>query len=155
VSLLTSFIATGIRLGVLPTAAAHILLVTPFIVLVVRTRLQKIPRAIEEAGRDLGSSAARVFRTVTLPLLAPSLLGAGILAAAISLDELLVTNFTIGAQATVPTWISSQMRAGLTPSLNAVAVLMLCASLLLIAGAALVLRRRQGIRLAATLGATG
>jgi ABC-type spermidine/putrescine transport system permease subunit II len=153
VSLMASFIAAGIRLGTLPTAAAHILLVTPFIVLVVRARLEKIPRAIEEAGRDLGGTARRVLRTITQPLLAPSLLGAGILAAAISLDELLVTNFTIGAQATVPVWISSQMRAGLTPSLNAVAMLMLAASLLLIGGAALAFRRRQGLRLAASLGA--
>jgi putative spermidine/putrescine transport system permease protein len=153
VSLLASFVSAGIRLGVLPTTAAHILLVTPFIVLVVRARLEKIPRAIEEAGRDLGGTASRVLRTITLPLLAPSLLGAGILAAAISLDELLVTNFTIGAQATVPVWISSQMRAGLTPSLNAVAVLMLAASLLLIGVAALAFRQRQGLRLASSLGA--
>lgn len=154
VSLLASFVATGTRLGALPTAAAHILLVTPFIVLVVRTRLDKLPRAIEEAGRDLGGTARHVFRTITLPLLAPSLLGAGILAAAISIDELLVTNFTIGARSTVPVWISSQMRAGLTPSLNAVAVLMLAVSLLLIGGAALAFRRRRGLRLATALGAT-
>ena len=151
VALLASFISAGVRLGAVPTAAAHVLLVTPFIVLVVRARLDKLPRALEEAGRDLGAAPARVFRTVTLPLLAATLLGAGILAAAISLDELLVTNFTIGAQATVPVWISSQMRAGLTPSLNAVAVLMLGFSLLLIGAASLAVRRRQSSRLVAAL----
>ncbi len=152
VALLASFVTAGIRLGAIPTAAAHVLLVTPFIVLVVRARMDKLPRAIEEAGRDLGAGPGRVFRTVTLPLLAATLLGAGILAAAISLDELLVTNFTIGAQATVPVWISSQMRTGMTPSLNAVAVMMMAFSLLLIGLASLAVRRRQSTRLVAALG---
>ena len=152
VALLASCVTAGIRLGSLPTAAAHVLLVVPFVVLVVQARLERIPRALEEAGRDLGASPGRVFRTLTLPLLAASLLGAGILAAAISLDELLVTSFTIGAQATVPVWIASQMRSGLTPSLNAVAVMMLAASLGLIALAAAAMRRRQSVRLATALG---
>jgi ABC-type spermidine/putrescine transport system permease subunit II len=147
VALLTSFVYIGIRLGVGTTIAAHTLLVTPFIVLVVRTRLEKMDRRIEEAGRDLGSSPGRVFRTVTLPILAPALLGAGILAAAVSLDELLVTSFTIGVHATVPVWIASQMRAGLTPALNAVAVLMLVGSLSLISLAALTSRMRRSSRL--------
>jgi ABC-type spermidine/putrescine transport system permease subunit II len=151
VALLATFVFTGIRLGVLGTAAAHVLLVTPFIVIVLRTRLEKMDRRIEEAARDLGSSPARVFRTVTLPILAPSLLGAAILAAAISLDELLVTNFTIGAQATVPVWISSQMRTGLSPSLNAVAVMMLSGSLCLIGLATLAIRLRRSIRLSSAL----
>ncbi len=151
VALLATFVFTGVRLGILGTAAAHILLVTPFIVIVIRTRLEKMDRRIEEAARDLGSSPERVFRTVTLPILMPSLVGAGILAAAISLDELLVTNFTIGAQATVPVWISSQMRIGLSPSLNAVAVMMLLGSLGLIGAAALVVQMRRSSRLSSTL----
>jgi ABC-type spermidine/putrescine transport system permease subunit II len=123
----------------------------PFIVLVVRTRLEKIDPRVEEAGRDLGSRPSRVFRTVTLPMLTPSLLGAGLLAAAISLDDLLVTNFTIGANATVPVWIASQMRVGLTPALNAVSVLMLIGSLGLIALAAIVVSFRRSMRLSTML----
>ena len=95
-----------------------------------------------------------MFRTITLPILTPSLVGAGILAAAISLDELLVTNFTIGAQATVPVWISSQMRIGLSPSLNAVAVLMLLGSLGLIGLAALAVQMRRSSRLSSMLAGT-
>ena len=80
------------------------------------------------------------------------MLGAGILAAAISLDELLVTNFTIGSQATIPVWISSQLRIGLSPSLNAVAVMMLGGSLALIGLAALAMQARRSNRLATPLG---
>lgn len=151
VALLATFVFTGIRLGLVATAAAHILLVTPFVVIVVRTRLETMDRRLEEAARDLGSSPGPVFRTITLPILAPSLIGAGVLAAAISLDELLVTNFTIGPQATIPVRISSQMRTGLSPSLNAVAVLMLLGSLGLIGLAALALRMRRSTRLSSML----
>lgn len=129
VALLATFVTLGIRLGVATTAAAHVMLVLPFVVQVIRTRLDKLDPKSEEAARDLGSSPLRVLYTVTLPILAPAILGAGILAAAISLDELLVTSFTIGSDATVPVWISSQMRTGLTPALNAVAILMLVGSL--------------------------
>jgi ABC-type spermidine/putrescine transport system permease subunit II len=151
VALLATFVTIGIRLGVATTILAHILLLVPFIVLVVRTRLEKIDPRVEEAGRDLGSRPSRVFRTVTLPMLTPSLLGAGLLAAAISLDDLLVTNFTIGANATVPVWIASQMRVGLTPALNAVSVLMLIGSLGLIALAAIVVSFRRSMRLSTML----
>ncbi len=154
VALLATFVFTGVRLGTVGTVAAHILLVTPFIVIVIRTRLETMDRRLEEAARDLGSSPERVFRTVTLPILMPSLVGAGVLAAAISLDELLVTNFTIGAQATIPVWISSQMRIGLSPSLNAVAVLMLLGSLGLIGLAAMAVRMRRSARLSSTLAGT-
>ena len=146
VALLTTFVFMQIRLGVAPTTAAHILLVVPFIVLVVTARLEKMDPRIDEAASDLGSGPLRVFRTVTLPLLAPSLLGSAVLAAAISLDELLVTNFTIGAQATVPVWISSQMRTGLTPALNAVAILMLIGTVGLIALAQAAIRVRRSFR---------
>lgn len=129
VALLATFVTLGIRLGVATSAAAHVMLVLPFVVQVIRARLDKIDPRSEEAARDLGSSPLRVLRTVTLPILTPAILGAGILAAAISLDELQVTSFTIGANATVPVWIASQMRIGLTPALNAVAILMLVGSL--------------------------
>jgi len=151
---LTTFVSTGIRLGIATTMAAHILLVVPFIVLVARTRLEKMDVRIEEAGRDLGSPPLRVFRTVTLPMLTPSLLGAGLLAAAISLDDLLVTNFTIGVNATVPVWIASQMRVGLTPALNAVSVFMLVGSVSLIGLAAAVIRLRRSMRFTAVLAGT-
>nr|MDQ6924903.1 ABC transporter permease subunit [Candidatus Eremiobacteraeota bacterium] len=74
-------------------------------------RLASMDRRIEEAGRDLGARPLRVFRTVTAPQIATALLGAAILGIAISLDELVVTNFTIGADATIPTWIFARRRS--------------------------------------------
>lgn len=143
VALLATLVTLNIRLGVATAAAAHVMLVIPFVVQVIRTRLEKVDARVEEAASDLGSGPLRVLRTVTLPILLPAMLGAGILAAAISLDELLVTNFTIGRDATIPTWIASQMRIGLTPALNAVAILMLVGTLGLIGLAGLALRFRS------------
>jgi ABC-type spermidine/putrescine transport system permease subunit II len=93
-----------------------------------------------------------VLRTVTLPQILPALLGAAILGIAISLDELVVTNFTIGADATIPTWIFGQMRTGLTPAVNAVAVMLLVVPLSLMGIAAAIIRLRSSTRLARSLG---
>jgi ABC-type spermidine/putrescine transport system permease subunit II len=143
VALLATFVTLDIQLGQMTAAAAHVMLVIPFVVQVIRTRLEKIDQSIEEAAHDLGSPPLRVLRTVTLPILLPAIIGSGMLAAAISLDELLVTNFTIGRGATIPVWIASQMRIGLTPALNAVAILMLVGTLGLLGLASVIMRWKE------------
>ena len=155
VALLTTFVYLGVILGVKTTIFAHALLIVPYVVLVMRARLASMDPRIEEAARDLGSRPWRVLRTVTLPQIIPALLGAAILGIAISLDELVVTNFTIGAEATIPTWIFGQMRTGLTPAVNAVAVLLLVVPLTLVGIAAITVRLRSATRLARSLEGSG
>ena len=140
VALLTTFVYLDVTLGVWTTMAAHALLVIPYVVLVMRNRLKTINADVLAAARDLGSRPRRVFGTITLPLVMPSLVGVAILGVAISFDELVVTNFTIGNNATVPVWVLSQMRTGLTPAINAIAVLMLAAGVLLLCLTSLSLR---------------
>jgi ABC-type spermidine/putrescine transport system permease subunit II len=147
VALLTSFVFVGITLGTAPTAAAHLLLLVPYVVLVVQARLLDMDPRIEEAARDLGANRKRVFRTITLPLLLAPLVGAGLLCAAISLDDVIVTNFVSGTEPTVPVWILGVMRRSFTPAVNAVAVLILAGSLTLISIATLVFRRTRSGRL--------
>lgn len=132
------------RQGGLPaTAVAHVLFCLPFLVMVLGARLRDFDRQVEEAGRDLGSSPARVLRTVTLPILAPTLAGAAILVFGVSLDEFVITNFVIGANATIPTMVWGMTRIGITPTVNALASLILMASLLLVLLAAVVTRGQQ------------
>ncbi len=147
VALLTSFVFVRVPLGLSTIIAAHILLVVPYVVLVVRGRLLDMDPRIEEAARDLGSDPKRVFRTITLPLLLPSLVGVALLCAAISLDDVIVTNFISGTNPTVPVWILGVMRRTFTPAVNAVAVLILAGSLTLIGFAALVFRRNRAAKL--------
>ncbi len=142
VALLTACTYAGIILGARTAAAAHVMLLLPYVVLVVRTRLATMNPKVEEAARDLGAGRLRTARTVVLPQIAAALLAATILATAVSLDELVVTNFAIGGDATVPVWILGQLRQGVTPAINAIAVLLLVVPLALVGLAAILLRAR-------------
>ena len=132
IALLTSAVFLNVDLGLFVTALAHILIVTPYVIMVTRSRLLDMDIRIEEAARDLGARQLRVFSDITVALLRPSLIGAAVLAAAVSMDELLVTNFTIGAGATVPVWILGQIHRNLTPGINALAVMIFGSSIILI-----------------------
>jgi ABC-type spermidine/putrescine transport system permease subunit II len=144
VAFLAVLLLTGQSAGVVPTILAQSLLTIPYIVIVVRTRMLRLDPKIEEAARDLGASRRRVFRTITAPIILPAVLGAGILAAAISLDELTVTNFTIGASATVPVWLFSLIHTQLSPAFNAVGVLIWLSAIVLMAGAFAVMSSKRG-----------
>lgn len=146
VAFLAVLLLTQQSAGVLPTILAHCLLTVPYIVIVVRTRLLTLDPKITEAARDLGASPPRVFRTITIPIILPAVLGAGILAAAISLDELTVTNFTIGSSATVPVWLFSLIRTQLSPAFNVVGVFIWVSAILLMSGAFAVMSSQRGTR---------
>ena len=153
VALLSTLSFLELSNGMKPTIAAHALLVVPVIVLVVEARLRDLDRRIEEAGRDLGASPARVLRTIVLPLIGPSLAGAALLAAAISLDETIVTNFVAGKDPTIPVWILSRIKLGVRPSVNAIATMLMMGSVIIVLLAGALLRRDRSGGLAATIGA--
>lgn len=143
VAILAALGVIGLQGGLAVTAIAHVLFCLPFLVMVLSARLRDFDRQLEEAGRDLGSSPARVLRTVTLPILAPTLAGAAILVFGVSLDEFVITNFVIGANSTIPTMVWGLTRIGITPTVNALASLILIASLLLVLLAAAITRGQQ------------
>src|SRR5207245_2486174 len=76
--------------------AGHVIVTTPFVILIVGARLRNYDVTVEQAARDLGATPSRVLRRITFPLVAPSILGAMVVAFAISFDEVLITNFTSG-----------------------------------------------------------
>lgn len=123
---------------------AHAALGTAYVALVVQARLAAFDPALEEAAADLGASPGTIFRTVTLPLAAPSLLAGWALAFVLSLDDVVLVSFTSGpGGTTLPLWLFSQLRLGLSPEANALAAVMLAAVLLLGLAAGLVLRGRH------------
>jgi ABC-type spermidine/putrescine transport system permease subunit II len=139
-AMLTFAIDQGLTLGTTVTTLAHMCIVAPVIILVITARLSGMDPRLIDAARDLGSSPVRALRTVTLPLIVPALLGAALLALAYSLDELIITTFTIGSGTTLPIWLFSQARAGFNASINALGVLVMCGTVGLFALAALLMR---------------
>lgn len=104
-------------------------LATPFVILVVSSRLEAMDRNLERAAADLGAGPLQRLVYVILPLIYPGIIAAALIALTLSLDEFVVTNFIIGADQTLPIYIYNQLKFGITPEVNALATLMLLGTL--------------------------
>src|SRR5690349_22915028 len=104
-------------------------LATPFVILVVSSRLEALDRNLERAAADLGANGAQRILFVVLPLVYPGIIAGALIAATLSLDEFVVTNFIIGADQTLPIYIYNQLKFGITPEVNALATMMLLGTL--------------------------
>lgn len=142
VALAVLFSAVARPPGLLNAAIGHILVALPFVVLTMNARLETFDFSVLEAARDLGASPLRTFRDVTLPLIRPTVIGAGLLAAALSLDEFVVTWFNIGNETSLPVVIWGLMRRGVSPAINALATVILVSLVVLILLSNLAERRR-------------
>jgi spermidine/putrescine transport system permease protein len=118
--------AIGVSLGLETAAIGHILIAFPFVFLILRARLESFDYTLLEAARDSGASSFRAFRDITLPLVRPAIIGAALISISLSLDEFVITSFTIGADQTLPVLIWAKLRVGLDPGVNALATLVLC-----------------------------
>jgi spermidine/putrescine transport system permease protein len=104
---------------------------TPFVILVVAARLEGFDRSLERAASDLGASAWQRLRYVVLPLIGPAIFAGAIFAFTLSLDEFVITLFLIGGGNTLPIYIYTQVKFGITPEVNAIASMLIAASLTL------------------------
>lgn len=125
VSLVTFFVSLGFRLSLLTVTVSHILLTQPFVILIVYAQMRDFDIRMIESARDLGAGAWTAFRTVTLPIIRPTVVGAALLAAAISFDDFVITFFTMGGGNTLPTFVWGMMRSSLTPVVNCIGTLLL------------------------------
>jgi spermidine/putrescine transport system permease protein len=125
VALLSFYTQIGLKPSLWTAAIGHALVTLPFVVVIVNARLARLDRSIEEAARDLGATAFQSFRMIVLPLVAPALLGAILIVMAWSFDELVITFFTSGGEATLPVRIWGMLRRGIDPSVNAMASVIL------------------------------
>ena len=105
---------------------------TPFVLLLVAARLQGFDPALERAASDLGANTFNRLRHVVLPLIMPAVFAGALFAFTLSLDEFIITLFLIGGHNTLPIYIYTQVKFGITPEVNALASLLLFASLLLL-----------------------
>jgi spermidine/putrescine transport system permease protein len=102
---------------------------TPYVLLIVAARLQGLDRSLERAASDLGANAFQRFFRIVLPLIAPAIFAGALFAFTMSLDEFVITYFVIGAQITLPIYIYTQIKFGITPAINAVATILIVGSL--------------------------
>jgi spermidine/putrescine transport system permease protein len=137
-----SVLGLPIELGWMTIAIAHVVIALPFAILTIVPRMERIPRQLEEASRDLGAGWWTAFRTVTFPLLAPAVLSAFLISFVISFDEIVLASFVGGQTTTFPLYLWSQLRLPTQlPQVIAVAVVVLLISAVVVIGAE-VLRHR-------------
>jgi putrescine transport system permease protein len=124
-----------------------------FVTVVVQSRLASFDRSLEEAAMDLGCPPARTFLTVTLPLIVPAVIAGFLLAFSLSLDDLVIANFTTGPGATtLPIRIYSQVKLGVKPEINAICTILVAVVAAAILAAAFISRRAQAGEAAALTG---
>ena len=110
-----------VQLGMHTVILAHVAFSAPFVVLVVGARLRTMDRSLEEAAMDLGATQWAAFRRVTLPLLAPGIVAAALLAFTISFDDYVITSLVAGVDSeTLPMVIYGMARRGVSPVVNAI-----------------------------------
>jgi ABC-type spermidine/putrescine transport system permease subunit II len=141
-----------LQLSLLTVVAGHLVLTVPFVILIVAARLQGFDRNLEWAAADLGADPKRTVRHVILPLIWPAVLAGALISVTLSIDEFVVSFFTVGPQSTLPIYIYTQVKFGVTPEVNAIATLMLAATLGLLAVAAGIVALRGRLRTRGELG---
>lgn len=112
-AVLSLFVSYSVGLGFTTLLIAHVMFAISFVVIVVRSRLIGFDRSLEEAARDLGATSLTTFRTVTLPLLAPGLIGAALLTFALSIDDFVISDFNAGQTETFPLFIFGASQRGI------------------------------------------
>ena len=121
--------------GLLTLVLGHVTFQVAFVALVVRARLVLIEGALSEAARDLYADGAQLLRRVTLPLLWPAVLAGGLLAFTLSLDDFVISFFCAGPDSTtLPIYVYSSLRRGLSPKLHALSTLTVLLAALLVLG---------------------
>jgi len=131
--------------GLTTIILSHVAFNISFVAVVVRARLAGMDRVLEEAAADLYASPWRTFRHVTLPIIGPGIAGGALLALTLSLDDVVITSFVAGpGSTTLPVYVFGLVRRGVTPLINAVSVLMLAGSMLLVVVSLVLQGRRTG-----------
>ncbi len=150
-SLLTLFIEPNLilfniqfKLGFTTILIANIMFCVSYVALTVKARVRGFDWTLEDAAMDLGAPPVRTFLKVTLPLIVPGILAAGLLSFALSIDDFIITYFVAGpSEQTFPIRIFGQSRTATPPQINVLATMILVASITVLAVSTLLGQRRQ------------
>lgn len=146
ISLLMTFSVGGIKLSLITVGIGHLMLCTPFSMLVLISRMEGFDKSYEEAAQDLGENAWWTFWRVTFPIILPGVVASFLLTFTISFDEFILAFFLAGTDATLPLHIWSQLRfPDKLPSVLALGAIIVMVSTVVIFAAELI--RRGGVDL--------
>jgi spermidine/putrescine transport system permease protein len=133
VSLLVFFAGIGLKLGLVTVWIAHTTFNLPFVFLLVSARLEEFDPSIVEAARDLGASELQTLTRIILPITMPGIASGFLTAITLSLEDFVITFFVAGPGATtLPLFIYSAIRFGVSPVINALSVVMIAGTVLLV-----------------------
>lgn len=132
VSLLVFFSGIGLRLGLFTVFVAHVSFNLPFVFLLVLARLEEFDFSIIEAARDLGASETQTLMRVIIPMTMPGIISGFLTAVTLSLEDFVITFFVTGPGATtLPLYVYSAIRFGVSPVINALSVVMIAGTVVL------------------------
>lgn len=132
-----------LSMGYASVIAAHTLFTMSLVIILVRARIAGMDRALIEASMDLYATPWRTFYQVTLPQIFPAILAGFLLSFTFSFDDFIISFFVAGPNTTLPIYIFSSIRRGITPEVNAIGTMVLAASLILLMSAQYILNRRS------------
>jgi len=138
---LSFFLSINLATGFLTILLVHVAFDVAYVVVVVRARLSGMGRDLEDAAGDLGANPLVTFTRVTLPLLVPGLLAAGLLAFAMSIDDYVITSFVAGPTVTFPLFVYGAAKVGLPPQVLCFGTLIFVVGLLILLANGMLNRR--------------
>jgi spermidine/putrescine transport system permease protein len=141
-SLLAMFLNLGINPGFWPVVIAHVMFCISFVVVTVKARIASLDPRLEQAAMDLYANEFETFRKVTLPLVAPGIAGAALLAFSLSFDDFIITNFNSGTLTTFPKFVYVASARGIPAQANVIGSAMFFLALIIVIAGQLVNRRK-------------
>ena len=134
--------------GVLTITIAHITFAMAYVTVIIQSRLAGFDDSLEEAALDLGARPARVFFSITLPLILPAIISGWLLAFTLSWDDVVIAQFVAGpSSSTLPMVIFSKVRLGVSPDINALATIMVLIVALGVVVSTVFMKRQERQRL--------
>jgi spermidine/putrescine transport system permease protein len=144
-SLLTLYLNLGLNLGFVTIVIAHVMFCISFVVVAVKARIASLDPRLEQAAMDLYANEVETFRRVTLPLVAPGIAGAALLAFSLSFDDYIITTFTSGAVNTFPKFVYVSAQRGIPAQAYVIGTFMFLLAFVIVVGSEIVRSRRARI----------
>jgi spermidine/putrescine transport system permease protein len=142
-SLLSLFLVLQVNPGFWPTVIAHVVFCISFVVVTVKARIASLDPKLEQAAMDLYANEIETFRRVTLPLVAPGIAAAALLAFSLSFDDFIITNFNSGTVTTFPKFVYTAAARGIPAQANVIASAMFFLALAIVIIGQMVSRKRK------------